>query len=868
MANNNYIGKTVGNYRILAELGSGSFGVVYRCEHVFLQNRIGAIKLMHASHLDSQEERDNFIREARLLEMLRHPHILPILDVGVHDGFPYLVTEYAPLGSLRDRQQRIDPRLLPMEESLKILSQVGMALDHAHAQNIIHRDLKPANILFNARGDALLADFGIATTLATASIKFVEASGSPPYMAPEQFQGTISKESDQYALACIAYELLTGNRPFSAPDPFTLGYKHLMETPVPPTQYNAAIPASIEQAILKAMAKERMERFPNVAAFIAALRPLPSYQGQPSGESLPITGGPTLPASQFPPLVPGGNAPTWVRGGTPASGTGYPAAGTPAPLPASPYPPQMSGPIARGEEAMWMQAGSPAQPAGPSRPIYAPTQRNMPTLPAQQNPYANSLAPYPMAAPPTPPPMTQLAYGQTPTPSPATQRTYGQPPAPPPPFLPPANAGQMLSANAGLSQITTQNKAPKRRRWPMVLAAILVLLLILIPGGVAAYYTFAYPATATVTLTPLNKDLKNTFTITQVTKNPNTALNQVAGARLISATKFQAASASATGSQTISASGSYGSLTVSNGSSNGYGIFAHGSITSKSGITIVTDNSYEIYVAPGSTVSVPSHSATTGSRTNIPAYDVNDSSGGVTVYNPAAFSGGRDAGTYNVVQQHDIDVAANPLKVPVQNSALGKLQGSVQVGEKFVSTPTCSTKVTSDHNVGDPATTFNVTVTSTCAGEVYNPQDAQSLAEQELRNQASTSLDPSYVLAGSILTTVMNVSITNAKTGALSLVIAAEGIWNFNFNTAQKLTLAKLIAGKSAQDAQAVLAEQNGVKSAQVNVADTFLFWNSVPTNTDSITVTIHQVSVPMPQVAATPGVGTKSQTPTASATP
>src|SRR5438105_1437697 len=181
MSNNGYIGRTIGNYRVLSELGSGSFGIVYRGEHVILTNRTGAIKLMHAAHLDSQQDRDSFLREARLLEMLKHPHILPILDVGIHEGFPYLVTEFAALGSLRDRLQQIDPQLLPMEESLKILSQIGQALDHAHQQNIIHRDIKPANILFNGRGDALLADFGIATTLATASIKFVEASGSPPY---------------------------------------------------------------------------------------------------------------------------------------------------------------------------------------------------------------------------------------------------------------------------------------------------------------------------------------------------------------------------------------------------------------------------------------------------------------------------------------------------------------------------------------------------------------------------------------------------------------------------------------------------------------------------------------------------------------
>ena len=113
-----YIAKQIGNYRVVSEIGSGSFGVVYRGEHIFLPNRVGAIKLLHAPPLDSWQDRESFLLEARLLEMLKHPHILPILDVGIHEGFPYLVTEYAPQGSLRDRLQQIYPWLLPTEESI------------------------------------------------------------------------------------------------------------------------------------------------------------------------------------------------------------------------------------------------------------------------------------------------------------------------------------------------------------------------------------------------------------------------------------------------------------------------------------------------------------------------------------------------------------------------------------------------------------------------------------------------------------------------------------------------------------------------------------------------------------------------------
>ncbi|MFL5589539.1 MAG: serine/threonine protein kinase [Ktedonobacteraceae bacterium] len=268
---NSFIGKSLGNYRITAEIGSGSFGNVYQGQHTILTERTVAIKQLH-SHLGSPEERDRFLEEARLLERLKHPHILHIFDVGIYEGFPYLVAEYASGGSLRDHLSKYAPNLLPIKEALAILSQVGQGLYYAHQRSVIHRDLKPANILFNAQGEALLADFGIATTLSTSSITHAAIMGTPPYMAPEQFQGSVSKESDQYALGCIAYELFTGKTPFSATDFFALGFEHLTKQPVVPTQLNPLLPVHIEQAILKALAKQRGDRHADVKAFIMALQ--------------------------------------------------------------------------------------------------------------------------------------------------------------------------------------------------------------------------------------------------------------------------------------------------------------------------------------------------------------------------------------------------------------------------------------------------------------------------------------------------------------------------------------------------------------------------------------------------------------------
>ncbi len=265
-----YIGTAFGNYHVTAEIGSGGFGKVYQGTHAILTERTVSIKLLHA-HLGELEERERFLQEARILERLKHPNILHIFDVGIHEGFPYIVAEYAPHGSLRNLIKEYAPRPVPTDIALNVLTQIGHALSYAHQQNIIHRDLKPENILFNVEREALLADFGIATTLSTTSIKYVNVVGTPAYMAPEQFQSTISKESDQYGLACIAYELFTGKLPFDATDFFSIGFQHMNKSPLPPTQLNPNLPIHIEHAILKAMAKQRHDRHVDINAFITAL---------------------------------------------------------------------------------------------------------------------------------------------------------------------------------------------------------------------------------------------------------------------------------------------------------------------------------------------------------------------------------------------------------------------------------------------------------------------------------------------------------------------------------------------------------------------------------------------------------------------
>lgn len=269
-----FIGRQLGSYRLVAKIDSGFYGSVYKGQHLIFEDEpIVAIKVLYAQ-LASSEESDQFIREARLLKKLKHPFILPILDASIQDGVAYVITEYASRGSLRDLIKRQSNRPFPLEEALTLLSQIGQALHHAHQQYIVHRDLKPANVLFNGRGEALLADFGIAAVLGKAGTRQLGLYGTPAYMAPEQFEGFVSTKSDQYALGCIAYELVTGRKPFNVEDVLmeAIWYQHAKVDPTPPTQLNPLLPLHIEQAILKAMAKERTNRHADVSAFLAALQ--------------------------------------------------------------------------------------------------------------------------------------------------------------------------------------------------------------------------------------------------------------------------------------------------------------------------------------------------------------------------------------------------------------------------------------------------------------------------------------------------------------------------------------------------------------------------------------------------------------------
>jgi serine/threonine protein kinase len=259
-------GQQIGNYRLERLLGSGGFADVYLGKQVYLDS-LAAIKLLKTNL--SGGDIEDFRSEARTLVRLIHPHIVRILDFGLEGNTPFLVMDYAPNGTLRQRYQR--GTRLPLATVIEYVNEVASALQFAHDQKIIHRDVKPENMLLGRHNEILLSDFGIAVVAQSTRTQFTqETVGTISYMAPEQIQAHPRPASDQYSLGVIVYEWLSGDRPFNGT--FTeIAVKHMM-TPVPPLREKVpSLSPEVEQVILTALAKEPTQRFARVRAFATAL---------------------------------------------------------------------------------------------------------------------------------------------------------------------------------------------------------------------------------------------------------------------------------------------------------------------------------------------------------------------------------------------------------------------------------------------------------------------------------------------------------------------------------------------------------------------------------------------------------------------
>jgi len=287
----NLIGQSLGRYHILEQLGEGGMATVYKAHDTQAEREVAVKIIRRGAFPPDQLERviKRFEREAKALEALSHSNIVRVVEYGKHEDEPYLVMEYIPSGTLKQKLGKP----IPWREALGLLILIAKALEYAHKQGIIHRDVKPSNILMTQTGKPMLTDFGIAKVLdendgVTLSTTTGVGIGTPEYMSPEQGLGqNVDARADIYSLGIVLYEMLTGRKPFSADTPMAVIVKHINDPLPRPSKYAPGLPNTVENLILKALAKKPESRYQNMKEFVSVMEKLVAGRTLKPSQTMP-----------------------------------------------------------------------------------------------------------------------------------------------------------------------------------------------------------------------------------------------------------------------------------------------------------------------------------------------------------------------------------------------------------------------------------------------------------------------------------------------------------------------------------------------------------------------------------------------------
>jgi len=284
------IGRRFGKYEILEKIGEGAFGVVYHARDVTLDREV-ALKLLKPLIAQDTAFRARFFQEAKAAARLDHPNIVDVLEVGELEGSPYIamrLVEGRPLDEII-----LEEGPLPLEKVTDILSQVAEALDYAHQRGVVHRDVKPSNIIVREDGRVVLTDFGLARAREESSYlgSAERLVGTVEYMAPEQLdverKGELGPATDVYALGVVAYQMVTGEVPFSGSTEAVMA-GHLFKRPPRPSLRRPDLPRRIEEVILRALAKRPDERYGHAREFASAFWAARPREGRPEPRPAPV----------------------------------------------------------------------------------------------------------------------------------------------------------------------------------------------------------------------------------------------------------------------------------------------------------------------------------------------------------------------------------------------------------------------------------------------------------------------------------------------------------------------------------------------------------------------------------------------------
>src|SRR3954464_1353727 len=258
-------------YRVTRRIATGGMATVYACEDQTL-GRLVAVKVLAPHYAADDDAAARFQREARAAARVSdHPHVVTIYDIGEHDGTAFIVMEYLPGGTVADRLRSADP--IPYAAAVRWLDEAASALDHAHRAGIVHRDVKPANLLLDANGRLAVGDFGIAR-MATDSGMTATGTvlGTAAYLSPEQALGEpATAASDRYALAVVAFELLTGRRPFAGEHVAAQARAHVEAKPPRASALDPALPPAVDRVLWRGLEKDPARRWPTACSFVEAL---------------------------------------------------------------------------------------------------------------------------------------------------------------------------------------------------------------------------------------------------------------------------------------------------------------------------------------------------------------------------------------------------------------------------------------------------------------------------------------------------------------------------------------------------------------------------------------------------------------------